>query len=89
MLTGSADAVQIAATEAQLLTALTQPPRQTLERWQVAIHLKLDDAQGQRANLDVRQSQHRRKMREAGATDPCLQSIRGDGYRLCAAVRVV
>lgn len=75
--------VHLTPTEVQLLVALSQAAQQTLARWQVAVHLKLDTAGSQRTNLDVRLSQLRKKLREAGAPEPCLQAIRNHGYRLC------
>lgn len=87
-LRGPSGDVTLTATEAGLLTALAQANLQTLERWQVAVHLKLDDGEGQRASLDVRLSQLRKKLRDAGAGEPCLQSIRNHGYRLCLPISI-
>ncbi len=83
---GPLSTVALSAAETQLLVALAQAAQQTLERWQVAVHLKLDGDDVQRANLDVRLSQLRKKLREAGAADPCLQAIRNHGYRLCVPI---
>lgn len=85
-LRGPLTSVVLSAAEAQLLLALAQAPQQTLERWQAALHLKLDSRDAQRANLEVRLSQLRKKLREAGAPDPCLQAIRNHGYRLCVQI---
>lgn len=82
-LAGPQASVVLSAAEAQLLVALAQAPLQTLERRQVAVHLKLDSRDALRTNLDVRLSLLRKKLREAGAPDPCLQAIRNHGYRLC------
>lgn len=87
-LRGPVGEVTLTATEARLLTALAQVNLQTLERWQIAVHLKLDDGEGQRASLDVRMSQLRKKLRDAGAGEPCLQSIRNHGYRLCLPISI-
>ena len=88
-LQGPLGTVSVSATESQLLVALAQASLQTLERWQIATHLNVSHADRQRANLDVRMSQLRKKLREAGADDGCLQSIRNHGYRLCVPISVV
>lgn len=84
--TGPNGAVALSAAEAQLLLALAQASLQTLERWQVAVHLGLDTDDAPRANVDVRLSQLRKKLRDAGAPESCLQAIRNVGYRLCVAI---
>lgn len=87
-LTGRSGAVLLTRTETVLLAALAQADEHQLERWQVATHLGLDHRLVDRANLDVRVSQLRRKLLEAGAERPALQAVRGRGYRLCVGVSV-
>ena len=85
---GRGDAVSLTHAEASLLVAFAQAAQHTLERWQVAMHLGLHNLPAERGTLDVRMSQLRAKLLQAGATRPALQAIRGHGYRLCVAVSV-
>ncbi|MBN9429504.1 MAG: response regulator transcription factor [Burkholderiales bacterium] len=87
-LLGPLASVALSPSEAQLLGALAQAEGQTLERWQVAVHLSLAGKDVGRASLDVRLSQLRKKLHEAGAEAPSLRSIRNHGYRLCVPVLV-
>lgn len=88
-LAGPAGAVALTLAESQMLTAFAQAAAQTLERWQVAQLFGLGDRAGDRATLDVRVSQLRHKLLQAGAERPGLQAIRGHGYRLCVPLVVV
>lgn len=88
-LVGPAGAVALTLAELQVLAALAQAAAQTLERWQVAQLCGLGNGASARASLDVRMSQLRHKLLQAGAARPGLQAIRGHGYRLCVPLLVV
>ncbi|WP_326544102.1 response regulator transcription factor [Pseudorhodoferax sp.] len=88
LLHGAGGTVPLTHAEALLLAALAQAAARTLDRWQVAVHLGLDRRLADRSSLDVRVSQLRRKLLQAGAPRPAVQAIRGHGYRLGVPVSV-
>lgn len=74
--------------EQVLLAAFARAGQQSLEHWQVAVHL----GQGEdlsKENLEVKLGRLRKKLIACGAPSPAIQSIRGVGYRLCVPVRVL
>lgn len=85
---GAHTAVALTRAETTLLAALAQAGTQTLSRWQVATHMGLDNRLDERATLDVRISQLRHKLHDAGAARPALQAVRGHGYRLCVPLTI-
>ncbi len=88
-LRGPAGGTALNATDAQLLSALCRAPDQKLMHWQLlqAIGLGIDDAG--KANLAVRVTRLRSKLREAGCDGNALKALRAAGYQLCVTLRIV
>jgi DNA-binding response OmpR family regulator len=85
---GPAYSARLTQSEQVLLAAFARAAQQSLEHWQVAVHL----GQGEelsKENLEVKLGRLRKKLIACGAEAPAIQSIRGVGYRLCVPVHVV
>jgi DNA-binding response OmpR family regulator len=83
LLIGPAGQCKLAATEVRLLAALAVAKNQTLERWQLMLHL---NPQGQDVSgnyLQVRLSHLRRKIAACGMDGESIKALRGTGYQLC------
>lgn len=86
---GPAGTVRLSRTETDLLAALAVANARTLERWQVAEHLKLDDDLGASGRMEVRLTLLRKKMAGVGADGAAIKALRGFGYRLEIPVAVL
>ena len=86
MLVGPAGEARLSQPEVLLLAAFSRMPQQSLERWQVAVHLG-NGEDISRENLDVKLARLRKKLISCGAEAPAIQSVRGVGYRLCLTIR--
>ena len=49
----------------------------------------MDSADATKTSLEVRITRLRKKLIQAGAAEPCLESIRGVGYRLHAPIQLI
>ena len=49
----------------------------------------MDSADASKSSIEVRITRLRKKLAQAGAPDPCLESIRGVGYRLHAPIQLI
>lgn len=87
-LTGPACEVRLTQSEIVLLAAFARVVQQTLERWQVAVHLGNGEAIS-RENLDVKLGRLKKKLLVCGASPPAIQSLRGVGYKLCCPIKVL
>ena len=87
-LAGPACEVRLNQSEVVLLAAFARVAQQTLERWQVAVHLGNGEAIS-RENLDVKLGRLRKKLLVCGAVPPAIQSLRGLGYKLCSQIKVL
>lgn len=86
---GSLGTVDITAPESQLLLALGSAEAHRVGTQALLTQLSLPiNAQGKRA-LGVRIVRLRKKLLDAGASDPTIKSIRNSGYQLCVPVRVI
>jgi len=88
-LRGPAGAAALNAADAQLLAALCRAPGQKLMHWQLlqAIGLEVDDAG--KANLAVRVTRLRTKLRQSGHDGNALKALRSAGYQLCLTLQIV
>ena len=75
--------------ECALLTALSRANDNILERWQVAVHLGLDDDTSKSNTLNARMSKLRTKIINAGIPEPAIIPIRAIGYKLCFDLEVL
>lgn len=88
-LRGPLDAQPLSPAEAVLLTALARAAGHKLERWQA---MQLVDSQDKGllpANMEMRISALRKKLRACGAGDEPIRTLRGFGYALTCGVEVV
>jgi DNA-binding response OmpR family regulator len=87
-LLGPGGTVGLTAAETQLLAAFARAPQGTLERFQVAEHLKVLSQEWQpSSSLEVRLTYLRRKLEQAGYKG-AIKSIREVGYRLTFMLQV-
>lgn len=88
LLTGPAGEVRLTQAEVLLLAAFSRVPQQSLERWQVAVHLG-NGEDISRENVDVKLARLRKKLITCGGDASMMQSLRGVGYRLCVPIRML
>lgn len=88
LVTGPAGEARLTQTEVVLLAAFARVSQQSLERWQVAVHLGNGEAIS-RENLDVKLGRLRKKLISCGVESPAIQSLRGVGYKLCSPIRTL
>lgn len=79
----------LSSSEVRLLVGLAQAKDNTLEHIQVASFLNLEPSALNRANLNVRLSQLRKKLQHVGAQEPTIKAVRGHGYKLCIPLEVL
>ena len=85
-LIGPQGAVDLSDHEYQLLTALNRAKDRRLEIWQLLDILGKNVEDNEKRALTVQFVRLRKKLADAGATEPSLKSIRGSGYQLCVAI---
>ena len=88
-LQGPRGQVRLTASEQILLTALVRAPAGKLETWQMLELTGMDSANASKARLEVRIARLRKKLVGAGASEHCLEPIRGIGYRLHALIQII
>lgn len=81
--------VRLTPSEETLLTAFARAPSGQLENWQLLELTGMDSADASKSSIEVRITRLRKKLAQAGAPDPCLESIRGVGYRLHAPIQLI
>ena len=82
VLIGPAGETQLTYAETTLLSAMVNTPDEFMARSEVAATLGLANRHNTEPLLNVRLSQLRKKIHQAGGDGPILQSLRGRGYRL-------
>ena len=85
-LTGPQGVVNLSDHECQLLAALNRAKDRRLETWQLLELLGKDVDDNEKRALTVQFVRLRKKLADAGASEPSLKSIRGSGYQLCVAI---
>lgn len=88
-LQGPAQRVVLSVHDTALLTAFVRAADQRLENWQLIELLKKTETQDPKAALELQIVRLRKKLQQAGAEPPCIQSIRGWGYQLCVSLVLV
>jgi len=81
-------AVSLTPTEALILRALAEAPRQQLEYWQLLEWLGKPMSESAKKILEVHCAHLRRKLLAAGSQPPGIRAVRKVGYALLAAVTV-
>lgn len=88
-LQGPAQRVVLSVHDTALLTAFLRAVDHRLENWQLIELLKKTETQDPKAALELQIVRMRKKLQQAGAEPPCIQSIRGWGYKLCVSLVLV
>jgi DNA-binding response OmpR family regulator len=88
-LQGPLGEVVLSHSECLLLAAFSRAAGQKLERWQAMQLVDTKDKGLVAANLEMRISALRKKLRAAGASTTCIHTIRGFGYALVCKVNLV
>ena len=70
-----------------LLTAFARAPGGRLESWQLAELLGSDLEHFNKSSLELRIVRLRKKLSQAGATGPLIESLRSVGYQLMVPVQ--
>lgn len=87
LLEGALGTVELSASDAQILSALTRAQGQRLERWKVAeIMSDGKPTPPAAATMEMRIARLRKKMASAGAPPPCIKAVHKVGYTLCCPV---
>ena len=85
-LLGTKDKVGLSSHEASLLAALVRAKDQQLETWQLIALTDKEVTELSKKALEVQIVRLRKKLQQAGAQEPSIKAIRGQGYRLCVKV---
>jgi DNA-binding response OmpR family regulator len=85
---GPGGSVELTTMETALLSALARAPDQRLAYWQLLEIMMTDLERASQANLAVRMTRLRKKLWDTGFSEPTLQVIRHEGYRLCMPVQL-
>lgn len=89
LLTGPAGRAVLSSSEVRVLTALAQAKDNTLERWQLMVHLSPENSDISEDSLQVRLSQLRKKIALCHTQDLSIKALRGKGYRLCVPLTIM
>jgi DNA-binding response OmpR family regulator len=71
-----------------LLKALAQAPDQRAENWRLLQATRRELDEKSKASLEVQIVNLRKKIVQAGYTDPSIRAIRGEGYQLVCPVQI-
>lgn len=85
-LQGPVQRVVLGTQDVAMLVAFMRASEQRLENWELIELLHKSDAQDPKAALELQIVRLRKKLQQAGAESPTIQSIRGWGYQLCASL---
>jgi DNA-binding response OmpR family regulator len=86
-LQGPSGRVKLTHAEEVLLTAFARAPGGRLESWQLAELLGSDLDRFNKSSLELRIVRLRKKLNQAGATGPLIESLRSVGYQLMVPVQ--
>lgn len=87
-LSGPQGDARLSHAEVRLLTSLAVARNNTLERWQVMLHMADSDRELSSNTLQVRISNLRKKLAACGVEQDAIIGIRNEGYRLCVPLQV-
>jgi DNA-binding response OmpR family regulator len=88
-LQGPTQRVVLGTQDVAMLVAFMRASEQRLENWELIELLNKSDAQDPKAALELQIVRLRKKLQQAGAESPTIQSIRGWGYQLCVSLTLV
>jgi DNA-binding response OmpR family regulator len=72
--------------ESAILAAFVRAKDHVLETWQLIALTEKDVTEANKKALEVQIVRLRKKLQQAGAPEPTIKAIRGQGYRLCVKV---
>jgi DNA-binding response OmpR family regulator len=72
--------------ESAILAAFVRAKDHVLETWQLIALTEKDVTEANKKALEVQIVRLRKKLQQAGAQEPTIKAIRGQGYRLCVKV---
>ena len=72
--------------ESAILAAFVRAKDHVLETWQLIALTEKDVTEANKKALEVQIVRLRKKLQQAGALEPTIKAIRGQGYRLCVKV---
>jgi DNA-binding response OmpR family regulator len=85
-LTGPGGHILLSTLEAAQLAAFVRAKDQQLDSWQLMQLNEKEVTESSKKTLEVQVVRLRKKLLQAGAVDPVIRVIRGQGYRLCVAL---
>jgi DNA-binding response OmpR family regulator len=88
-LQGASASISLTGSECTLLACLIQAKDRRLEYWQLIEILGNDLDSYSKAALEVQVVRLRKKLLLAGAMEPSIKALRGQGYQLCVDVILV
>jgi DNA-binding response OmpR family regulator len=86
LLSPKTEPIVLSPREVSALSEFATSPDQRLEYWRLTELFHTRNASDPKAALEIQILRLRKKLLQAGATAPTLQSIRGWGYQLCVDV---
>jgi len=87
-LQGPQASIDIAGHEYQLLAALARARDHRMETWQLLELLGKPIEEQEKRTLAVQIVRLRKKLLDAGASEPTIKALRGTGYQLCIALEL-
>ena len=87
-LLGSGATVNLTSHEAAQLAAFARAQDQQLETWQLIALTGKPVNEANKKALEVQLVRLRKKLQQAGATEPTIKAIRGQGYKLCVKLAI-
>ncbi|MEI7430603.1 MAG: response regulator transcription factor [Betaproteobacteria bacterium] len=87
-LSGPLGVVDLSDHEYKLLVGFNRAKDRRLETWQLLELLHKDVDDNEKRALTVQFVRLRKKLADAGASEPSLKSIRSSGYQLCVAIDI-
>lgn len=85
----SGSTTSLTDSETALLNAFCLSPERKLENWQLIELLLPNKVHNEKAAIELKIVRLRKKLIEAGATQPSILSIRGWGYKLTTPMRIL
>lgn len=78
--------IALSPAEAALLAAFKVAANRSLEHWQLIDALRRSRASDPKAALELTIVRLRKKLQQAGASEPGIRAVRGWGYQLCVEI---
>jgi DNA-binding response OmpR family regulator len=86
VLQGPGGRCSLSSHESAILAAFVRAKDHVLETWQLVALTEKDVTEANKKALEVQIVRLRKKLQQAGALEPTIKAIRGQGYRLCVKV---